>query len=239
MSPETVMDRIRKLFRLARDKGASEAEAASALAMAQAMMLKYNIDHVDESAEAKSRVRVGPWMNAPYGEKWEITISQACAQLYSARSAQRPFGGKKQVQFIATPENIEACETTYLWVHEQVESLYTTALKLFHEQNRDRLDKHEYTRLRGEFKKTFKEACAMRIYKRAKEIMAISRNEIPESMALVVIDNALAEADELISGYKKGRSMSFRHGFGTGAGQSAGNQINLQRGMGGGNRRLT
>jgi hypothetical protein len=37
---EKIRDRIRKLLRLARDKGASENEAASAMAMASRLMLQ-------------------------------------------------------------------------------------------------------------------------------------------------------------------------------------------------------
>jgi hypothetical protein len=44
-----INERIRKLLALAKDAGATEAERDSALARASEMMLKYNIEHIDDA----------------------------------------------------------------------------------------------------------------------------------------------------------------------------------------------
>jgi hypothetical protein len=82
---------------------------------------------------------------------------------------------------------------------------------------------------RGDFRRSFKEACSMRILHRVNEIAAAARNQIPDHMALVVIDQSLAAADELIAHLGKGRAMRpVRSGFGTGAGRAAGDRVQLQ-----------
>jgi len=83
---EKIHDKIRKLLRLARDKGANENEAANAMAMASQLMLAHNIEHVAEESEEESRVIKGHPMGAGRGDKWETFIASATAKLYNCRS---------------------------------------------------------------------------------------------------------------------------------------------------------
>ena len=215
-----IVEKIRKMLRLARDAGATEAEAATAMGMAQRLMLQHNIDNVEEVVE---QVAIqGDWHNYEIDKRWQQLLLLAIAKLYNCRSLMNRDG---RVQFIGKASNVLVCADTLVWVTEQVNSLHKEALKAF--GNGRKLTKYEYR----DFRLTFKEACANRIYQRVIEIVAASRNEIPAHMALVVIDQALAAADDIIAtmNVKAGRAMRLRRsGFGTGAGHAAGNQVKLQ-----------
>jgi len=212
-----IVEKIRKLLRLARDKGATEHEANTAMEMAQRLMLEHNIKDVTEKRHVDAVL--GEWMQCERGEGWEITVASAVAKLFNCRNAINRTRGSHQ--FVGKPENIEICGDTFLWVCGQVEVYYKHALKAFG----GGLDK----RGRAELRRTFKDACALRIYHRVNEIVAKARNEIPAHMALVVVDQSLAEADSLLSSYRTGRSVKFKHGLGTAAGTRAGDNVQLQR----------
>lgn len=220
---EKIRDRIRKLLRLARDKGANENEAAIALAAANRLMLEHDIAHVGEEDESVHVVR-GDRMYVDRGERWELFVASATAKLYNCRSVQ--WRGDGSHAFVGRVESVGACEETFVWICEQVDELYKEGLKAFRGKV-GVLDKS----LRADFRKTFKEACAVRIHHRVDEIIAANRGNIPAHKALVVIDQALAAADELLDdeGVKKGRSVArIRSGFGTGAGHAAGDAVKLQ-----------
>jgi len=220
---EKIRDRIRKLLRLARDKGANENEAAIALAAANKLMLEHNIEHVDEEDE-ESRVVHGSRMDVNRGDRWESFIAAATAKLYNCRSVVWKSSGSHA--FVGRAENIAACEETFIWICEQVEELYKDGLRAF----RGRMGSLDRSS-RAEFRRTFKEACAVRIFHRVGEIVAANRGNIPDHMALVVIDKSLEQADELLRehGVSKARGVArIRSGFGTGAGQAAGDAVKLQ-----------
>lgn len=216
---EKVIDKIRKLLAVARDKGATEHEAATALAMAQRLMLEHDVKNVEDHVEVQA-VR-GEWMNVHFDDKWYRMLAAGVASLFNCRTL---FNSLGDVKFVGKPENIEVCQVTLLWVVDQVEELYKEALKSF----RARLGKLDKA-TRGDFRKTFKEACALRVWHRAAEIVAAARGNIPGHMSLVVIDQSLAAADDLIKGAKKTALTVRRSGFGTGAGQLAGDAVKLQR----------
>src|SRR5215471_536800 len=190
---ETIVERIRKLLRLARDKGASENEAAVAMAKAQKLMLEHDISNVEEKVEEVA-VR-GDWRDADVDDKWVNLLSQAAAKLYNCRTVKRGMMGKYQVQFVGKPSNVLVAADTFEWLMEQVQALYKQGLRTFKSQMGGSLAQST----RGDFRRSFKEACALRVFHRAGEIVAASRNQIPDHMALVVIDQSLAAADDLIS----------------------------------------
>lgn len=222
MNKETIVDRIRKLLRLARDKGASEHEAASAMAMAQKLMMQHNIEQVEEQHEEPA-IR-GEWHQRDIDKKWQLLLVQAVAKLYSCRVVTSSAGA---VRFYGKASNVLVCADTLDWIVEQMDDLYKQGLRAFKLESGGSLSQ----RTRGNFRTTFKEACALRVYHRCAEIVAKARNEIPGHMALVVIDQALAGADDLLKQdniRSSGKAMNLRSGFGTGAGRTAGDQVKLQ-----------
>lgn len=222
MNTETITAKIRKLLALARDKAASEHEAATAMAMASDLMIKYNIDHV-EDADAPGVVE-GEYMKEKYDHKWQAFLHTAVGDLYDCRGLVSHLGLRK---FVGRPFNVSAAEETYPFVIEQVEALYKQGLNTF-KREMGALSKDQ----RGEFRQTFKEACALRIYRKVKEIKAAQKNAIPDHMALVVVDTMEQELDAHFTEkqYGKGRALSVRRsGFGTGAGFAAAEHVSLNR----------
>jgi hypothetical protein len=227
-----VVEKIRKLLRLARNKGATEAEAATAMGMAQKLMLQHNIDNVEEAVE-QIAVR-GDWHDAEIDKKWQQILMSAVAKLYNCRAVMMVH--TRKVQFVGKPSNVLVCADTLQWVVEQVGELHKQALRTFRQDQLARNGEAPNLQQRKfesrNFRLNFKEACAHRIWQRVNEIVAAARNEIPAHMALVVIDQALAAADDLLKedNVKAGRAMRMRSsGLGTGAGRAAGDQVKLQR----------
>jgi hypothetical protein len=220
MADHQIIERIRKLLALAKNAGATEAEAASALAAASAMMLKYNIDHVDEHD-----VIIGNNTPPGYKEKWHIYVGSGVCELYSCRSVIDSDG---RWQFAGRPLNVQATTDSFIAVSAQVEGFYKQALDVFNRINGRTMTKAE----RHDFRTTFKEACALKIFQRCKEIMAAPRNQIPVHKALVVIDQAKEQAEDLLNktfNSIKSRAVSItRSGRGTGAGLLAGDHVKLQ-----------
>jgi hypothetical protein len=222
-TPEKIIDRIRKLLALAKDKAASENEAATAMSMASDLMMKYNIDHVDD-ADAPGIIE-GQYMRDQYKQKWHGFMHTAIATLYDCRGLETKSGFRK---FVGRPFNVSACEETWEFVIEQVEALYKEGLKAF-KGKMGRLSKDA----RCDFRDSFKQACALRILRKVKEIKAAQKNQIPDHKALVIIDTMKEELDTLFAakGLKDRRPVKVTSGFGTGAGLAAGDQVNLNRRM--------
>ena len=86
MTKENVVDKIRKLLRLARDQGATENEAAVALGMAQRLMMQHNITDVEE--ERFVEAIKGEWMNVSEATSWGCRLRAVLpVQLSRAHSA--------------------------------------------------------------------------------------------------------------------------------------------------------
>jgi hypothetical protein len=220
---EATVNRVRKLLRLARNNG-NENEAASALAMAQKIMMEHDIQDVEDAVE-QIAVR-GEWKSFRVNQKWQQFLSSAVAELYSCRVVISKRTG--QVRFYGKQSSILVAADTLDWVNDQVTDLFKQALKAFQKTlgGGGRINDHAHT----DFRNSFKEACALRVYQRVKEIIARARNEIPGHMSLIVIDQAKAHADDLMKedSVKMGRQMKIKSGFGTGAGRAAGDQVKLK-----------
>lgn len=224
MTRDGAVEKVRKLLRLARNKGASENEANVAMAMAQKIMLEHDIADVEEAVE-QIAVR-GDWKSFKVSQNWQQMLVWAVSELYSCRSVFMQKTG--QIRFYGKQSSILVAADTLDWVNDQVNDLFKQALKAFQKEIADGAKLND--KVHTDFRTSFKEACALRICQRVKEIIAASRNQIPEHMALVVIDQAKAAADDLIKGdnVKKGRSMKMRGGLGTGAGTKAGDMVKLK-----------
>jgi Protein of unknown function (DUF2786) len=215
-----IMDKLRKLQRLGNDSSTTEHERNVALEMMQRLMLQHNIKDVQEHKEVHAVM--GEWMNVDRGDLWEQFVAVAVAKLYNCRVVQRQSIGS--YQFVGKPDNIDACGETFLWVCGQVEALYKETLRGYARS----LDK----RGRADLRRSFKQACATRIHERVNELVAKIRNEIPAHMALVVIDQSLAAADELLKGMRSAKTRYIRPGIGSYAGRQAGDRVQLQGSVG-------
>lgn len=230
-------DRIRAKIRamLAKAKpgsGATEDEAANAMAMAMTLMAKFGIQVSLEDGEDVNPV----WGAATERDNymsWHNECAGAAAVLYSARHMVVTGPNGYQFQFAGRPDNVGAAEVTFLWLCEQVEALYKEALPVG-------LSK----KTRAELRRTFKYACSIRVRGRAWRMMQeLKQNDqlaiaSTGSTALVVQkhDETLTkEADGLIEEVTGGKTLVVKPkkaGIGTKLGLDAGNRVQLTRQLG-------
>lgn len=236
MADDKIRDKIRALLAKTRPgSGATEEEAATAMNLAAAMMMKYGIQVALDDLEHEPAGWSGATERNDY-LKWHLFCAEAASYLYHVK----PFvwNGRDgyAFEFIGRPEHTDAAKQTFLWLVDQVEALY--------KQNLPRgLSKS----LRAELRRTFKLACAARIRGRAwrmmeeltsKDTVAIASTG---STALVVKSFAVAmlnEAQEAMDAKfpkEKRKQMTVRKsksGVGTQIGLLAGDSVKLHKDVG-------
>lgn len=225
---ESIKQRVRKLLNLARDSGATEAEAANAMSMASALMLKYNIEVTDEP-DAKT-VGMSKRYCMGYSDSWHITCSSAAAMLYSCKNIVHNRG-QAGYSFVGRLSNGEMAGETMEFLINQVEVLY-----------KQYLPRGLSKEARAEFRRTFKQAAAMRLVNRVWEILEQMKKddnkalEYTGSKALVIVESIkqqLKEAEDFmkqqIPGVKTMKTRVLQGGSGTRAGIEAGNRIEINR----------
>lgn len=218
-----IVNKIKKLLTLAADKAATEDEAATALRMAQGLMLKHQIEEAELNVtkeQARELRKFHPL------QKHELVLCFAAAQLFGCESLVYDRG-KAGYAFYGRPDNCEAAGETLLWLCNQVERLYKANLT-------PGLTKA----MRAEYRRTFKFACASRVSQRVRDLMANPQRMAVSagSTALVVqshFKNLLAEAREIMpkTGVRS-LNISASHGSGTDDGRRAGDQVKLRRELG-------
>lgn len=227
MTDINTIEKIKKLMRLGQpNSGATDAEAASAMEMASALMAKYAVQVTLDEDDAPEAVRGKP--DFKWDEVWHREVAAAAGFLYYCRVMW--WGNNKYgmgISFVGRPDNIEACEATMAFLAGEVERLY----KL-------NLPKGLSKETRAEYRRTFKFACAHRLAARAWAIMEMLRHDDAKAIAatgqraLVVvqsIDEQLAEADALLGDTKKAVVKVRKAGNGSAAGRAAANTVQLQK----------
>lgn len=224
------VDKIKKLLALAHDKGATEHEAAQALEMASALMTKYGVEQsqlIDKPNVMLHKITV-----EGAEDKWHGWLLSATGMLVTVRPV--IYGGGT-FAFIGRESNVSAAAAMFPWLVEQVERLY----------KRD-LPKGMTKKARADYRRTFKQACAVRVYRRAEELRhaMTSDNATAQaatgSTALIVRNSTQQQLDAIAEymrsiGYrtKPGRTSKVKFGLGTGAGLRAGNEVQINRQLGG------
>lgn len=220
---EAVVDKIKKLLRIGQaNSGATEAEAATAMSMAAALMLKHGLQvQLDDDKEVGAVQ--GEFVK--FEDTWNLQCASAVGYLYSCRWA--CLSRAQMVAFVGRPDNIAAAEETFKFLCAEVERLYKA-----------RLPKGMSKEDRANFRRTFKFACARRLAARAWAIMEeLRRDDVKAigatgSRALVVvqsIDAQLAEADAMLKGKKVVVHKPRADGLGTLEGRRAGDTVQLQK----------
>lgn len=223
-----IRDRVKKLLALGNNSAATEHEAAQALQMASDLMARYNIQ-IDASPNVEDRqVMRGQWYT--YEHPWQKIAAMAAGALYNCQV----ISSTTEYQFVGRSHNIDAARDTHLWIMQQIESFYKQALT-------PGLSKSD----RAEFRRTFKFACANRVYFRSQDIKSerqrgTDNNKAIEqtgSNALVVVKSIVQQIEEVrafmdeIPGLRTGRSVRYKLGSGTAAGNRAGNNVQLNRAL--------
>lgn len=87
-SPETarILERVRKMLALARDKGATEGERDNAMRMAHATLAKYNLDLAAVESHEGGKPKKGPEARTDhsatfYGRPWARQVANSIAEL--------------------------------------------------------------------------------------------------------------------------------------------------------------
>ena len=117
MATDDVVDRIRKLFRLAENAGATEGEAAAALERANALLIRHNLtlDAIAVSAGeqpsiTERRVRTG-WAGS-----WRGSLLGILAQHNLCSSIISRLGRVDTVIVVGRPANVQATHAMYGWI---------------------------------------------------------------------------------------------------------------------------
>lgn len=217
---DTIKDKIRKLLALAEGK-ANEHESARAMEIASALMMRYGIER--ESLKTKFEILEGE--SVEVHSRWYQVAALACGMLYGCS----PVGDYRweRFRFVGRAENVDAAEQTFAFVILQIERLYKLSLP-----------KGLTQRDRAEYRRTFKQACATRVYERVAAI--VSKQVDPNAYektgtALAVIDHRRQLRDE-VKGYlteqgvkSKNLNMKFPPSRGAVAGYMAGDKVDLNK----------
>lgn len=221
-----IHNKVKKLLMMTTENGASEEEMATAMRLAAGLMMRHNITQAELGVTPEQAKR-GDKISAKF-EKWQVVLANAAGHLYACRVIFYD-NGKGGLLFAGRPENIDAAQATMFYLLTQVETLYKKNLTAGLTQ-----------KARGEYRKTFKFACALRVEQRAVRMMEELQSNDAAALqatthkALVVRGQMLIlqdEADQLVSGTKK-KQLSQKAGSGTLDGQRAGDQVKLRQELG-------
>ncbi|MGI8492835.1 MAG: DUF2786 domain-containing protein, partial [Acidimicrobiales bacterium] len=137
MPPDDVVERIRKLLRLAEDAGATEAEAAAALERASALLLRHNLS-MDQVAVASGEgppitehpIRTG-WAGSWRGTLLGILARHTlCSPIVSRQ------GKVDTVIVVGRPANVQATHALYDWIAAQLERFGLEEWSTFSQEQR-------------------------------------------------------------------------------------------------------
>lgn len=165
-------DKISKLLNMTVANGCTEDEQETALRMAAAIATREGIELDSIRARdqtAAQRKATDKTLRQEF-KVHQVLAAQAAAELYGVKIMTYNHG-KGGIYFVGREENIELTEQTMFWLMRQVELLY--------KQN---LERGLTQKARAEFRKTFKAACAYRVYQRAVELMRDMRTNSSEAI---------------------------------------------------------
>lgn len=221
-------DKIAKLFALSNDAGATENEAAQALRLATALMLKHNIS--EDEIRKNDAPKVCRGIEMEIEKKWHEVVSWAVQDLYSVKS----LWLNDTFVFVGRADNIDAAQQTYVMIVDQIEMLYKQSLP----KGMSKQDRAQYRR-------DFKQACAVRVQYRAREIVnSLMRDEQTAQAATgctaLVIINKRKELEQEIDDFfeeisikkTKSRGVSVKSSQGAADGLRQGNNVQLNRRVG-------
>lgn len=155
---EVIRERIRKLLNMTVERGCTEDEADTAMRMASGLAAKIGIE-LDELRPAGSpKPKITQKSQYKKMKVYEAYCAHAAAILYGVQCVAPNFG-KHGFWFTGRESNIELAEQTMLWLVRQVDLLYKEALP-----------KGLTQKARSEFRASFKDACASRVYIRAQDM---------------------------------------------------------------------
>lgn len=208
-----VVERIRKLLRLARNAGATEAEAASAAEKAQRLLDEHRLSMADLGEGSTSAApKVGfVTIARPIRHRWESVLLRAVCDT----TGTFPVTSKRGFVVFGTREDIVVSGELYAFLGEQV----------------DRMARAATYGERTSVKLGWKLGCAARVAERLRVAFKARVGEQSESRALVIVEPA-KRAEQLAMKSvptKNPRAISRRvvNGAAYAAGHKAGDRVRL------------
>lgn len=169
MTPEEIAKgkaKLAKLLNMTVENGCSEDEQESAMRMAAGLAAKIGIS-LDSVTPAGATETQRKAIRKAINQEFKIhqtLAAQAAAELYGCE-VYAYNQGKGGLFFIGREENVALTEQTMFWLMRQVELLYKQSLPKGMTQS-----------ARAEYRRTFKAACAHRVYQRAVSLMRDMKN---------------------------------------------------------------
>lgn len=178
---DKVLNRIRKMMRLANDAGATEGERDNALRMAHATLAKYNLDmeSLEESPKGESREQQSEDM---LGQPWALRVGAAIAKLYFCRYYYLPLkhnGGpnfKHRHYFVGLHSNCAVAREMTRFV---VEAIHREAQRYARSESG--------TTGRHAIYRAFAQGAMAKVYQRVQEIIAASTTPPQDSPGTALV----------------------------------------------------
>lgn len=222
---DAIKDKLRKLLNLTVDRGATEAEAMTALEMAEKIVEKYNLDMADvggdPEAEMVSETVEGIFFNWERALVMEIAKFNYCKEVKCNGKA-KVFG--RRINVLATLEMMA-------FIKAQMYAL---------------LEKQKPLRPKGvapvAFQNNYMTGLTFRIEKRLNEIMALREAPQTQSKAIVIVRDAEVSdyINRTLGKLRKGNMrMGQGEGFGAGMRDGAGIALGFEKKVGSELLRLT
>lgn len=129
---DSVVDKIRKLLAMRVDRGCTPNEAATALEMAQALLLKHNLEIASVLEESPEKVGSSVGLVSVHesrGYLWKKHLLHVLARNTLCRVVSQDR--EKTVHVVGARENVRAVLTMYTWVGEQLEISAPKARKAY------------------------------------------------------------------------------------------------------------
>src|SRR5262245_58866641 len=187
-----IIEKVGKLLNVADPRsGATEGEMATAMAHANAFMIKHNIEQAD-TAIVTEETTIAYIRDDNVLEEYHHTAACAAALLNMCKPLR--MTENKMWGFIGLESNTKAAAMMFTYIVEQVDKAYRLHLP-------KKLSKTD----RANFRRSFKQACAGRVLCRAIDIIAVLSTDNNAAQAAVgknalvvqsTIKQRLEEADE-------------------------------------------
>jgi hypothetical protein len=124
VTTEDIVERIRKLLRLAEDAGATEAEAAAALERANALLIRHNLSMDAIAVSNGEKPAVGErHISAGWAGSWRGSLLGILARHNLCSPFISREGKSETVIVVGRPANVDATHAMYEWIADQLERL--------------------------------------------------------------------------------------------------------------------
>lgn len=180
-----ILEKVVKCFALANDKGATEQEAASAAAMAQSLLEKYNLSQVDvKNLKKEEAIKAYYLFAQSRWQGWEVIFFASLAQSFDCFPYIHTSGGKKNLTVVGFKVDVEVFKYTFEFLRKTIFDLGTKDLFFAKERGVVRTKQQSY-----DYKFSFCSGCSSRITEIIKESRLQRFSVDVKTRDLVVVRN--------------------------------------------------